>query len=124
MIEFVKVDNLVRCAVKLQLKGLPDMPVDFTKKLFEPTTVDIEFKYQQTSSGDGWTEHTWIVAQVVVTGPRVLKPADDGSRRTSKLDGCARFYGSKALAALPEFLADLIREVQPHGSVDLVGDVL
>src|SRR6476620_5338664 len=98
--------------VTVNLTGTPEQKTTYTSRTISPDTVVIRYRYEQHVTQDGWTEHSWLASDVQVTGPRVLKPAADGSQRLGVDRHEARWYtvgsGRDVAADMPEWLAETI----------------
>jgi hypothetical protein len=112
--------------VTVSLTGAPEQKTTYTSRTIAPDTAVIRYLYEQQVTPDGWTEHSWLATDVQATGPRVLKPAADGSQRLGVDRHEARWYtvrSGRDVAAdnpdMPEWLAGVIEQMRPSGGLDL-----
>lgn len=117
MIDVKSASSSTTSSVTLTLTGAPPLKVLYTNRQLDPGQVFFKYEYTPTTTGDGWTEHTWDLVSVRATGARILKPAADGSQR---LGAEVLAYKPMSLKNAPEWLLSLANEVRPSGSVDTV----
>lgn len=97
----------------------------WNKREFQPQFAQVEYRYEVagTDSHDGF----WHAVKVTAAGPRVLKPAPDGSRRLGA-ETCrtewshsidVQQFGSGRDNTVPEWLDDLVTDMRPSGHVQV-----
>lgn len=115
MIDIESVRTSVPVTVRVKLNGAPPLKASYSDRLFLPDYVKLRYAVSRVEG-----EAVWSCEDRDVSGPRILKPADDGSMRLGK-DRCTRtFYSTYELVP---WLAQLIDELRPSGLPDLPGDL-
>ena len=118
MIDVTSVTSRAEATVTIGVTGTPALVVTYQTRSFQPDQIIVRFQYQPQTDTDGWTHHTWKRTSVAVTGPRILKPAADGSQRL----GADRLsYHPVYSDEAPEWLLKLVDELRPSGDVSLAG---
>lgn len=118
MIDVTRVTSRAEATVTVGVTGTPVLVATYQTRTFLPEQITVKFLYKPQTDGDGWTHHTWKVTGVTVTGPRILKPAADGSQRLG-VDYLR--YQPISLDDVPEWLRKIMDELTPSGDIALAG---
>lgn len=117
MIDVTDVSGQVTATVNITVKGAEPLKVPYQDRHLWPDRIAVKYTYH-SELVDGWTEHHWIATDVTVVGPRILKPAPDG---TMRLGVEILRYHPMNLTDSPEWLRKLMVELRPSGEVTMAG---
>jgi hypothetical protein len=118
MIDVTDVSGDAFVTVTIAVTGAPPLKATWQERSFLPAQVHVRYLYKPQVDGDGWTVHVWVPRNVSATGPRILKPAPDGSQRL----GVEHLtYKPISQHDHPEWLRQLVHELRPSGDVTLAG---
>lgn len=117
MIDVTDVSGKASVTVTVTVTGAPAVQASYRTRSLDPRHISIKYTYH-SEKVDGWTEHHWIATDVVVNGPRILKPAPDGTQR---LGAETLRYAPMAVSEAPEWLRKLMVELRPSGEVTMAG---
>ena len=118
MIDVTSVTSHAEALVTITVSGAPPLKATCNTRYFQPELITVKYVYKPQREDDGWVHHIWAPTDVMVTGPRILKPAADGSQRLG-VDWLRYFpcYGDEK----PEWLTKIINELTPSGDIALAG---
>lgn len=118
MIDVTSVGSRAEASVTITVTGAPALVATYQTRTFLPEQITVKYVYKPQTDADGWTHHTWTATSVTVVGPRILKPAADGSQRLGVEH--LRYhpnYGDQ----VPEWLRKIMDELTPSGDIALAG---
>lgn len=118
MIDVTDASGTAEATVTIWVTGTPLLTETYGKRDFVPTRLTMKYSYQPVTDEAGWTHHTWKPVIVTAMGPRILKPAADGSQR---LGAGTLTYNPIYVDDAPEWLLKLAAELAPSGEVTLAG---
>lgn len=118
MIDVTSVSSHAEATVTIGVTGTPVLVATYQTRSFQPDQITVKFRYKPQTDADGWTHHTWTRTSVTVVGPRILKPAKDGTQR---LGADHLRYHPMYADQLPEWLTKLVDELRPSGDIALAG---
>jgi hypothetical protein len=116
MIKVMSASGSAEAVVSIGVTGTPPLKATFQERQLQPERITVRYRYQAQVDTDGWTHHVWTRVNVVVDGPRILKPAADGSQRL----GVEVLRYNPVFEDLPEWLVKLADEFRPSGDIALV----
>lgn len=119
MSDVTTVSSQVTATVNIGVTGTEALVATYQTRSFQPGRITVTYVYKPQRGDDGWTRHTWVPAKVSAVGPRILKPAADGSQRLGVEE---LRYNPVNLNDAPEWLRKIISELTPSGDVTLVGN--
>lgn len=101
--------------VSIGVTDTPPLKATYQERYFQPRRIHVRFEYRPEAA-DGWTVHRWYPVDISAHGPRILKPAKDGSQRLGAED---LRYKTISQREHPEWLRQLVSELAPSGEVVL-----
>lgn len=119
MIDVTSVSSRAEATVTIGVTGAPPMKATYQTRGFLPEQITVKYVYKPQRDDDGWTHHTWTHTDVTAIGPRILKPAADGSQR---LGAEHLRYRPAYTDQLPEWLVKIVNELRPSGDIALAGE--
>lgn len=119
MLDVTHVTSRAEATVTIGVAGAPPLKASYQERHFLPEQVMVTYLYKPQQGDDGWTAHRWVPVNVSVVGPRILKPAPDGTQRLG-VEGLRYHlsYGEQP----PEWLAKIVNELAPSGDIALAGE--
>ncbi|AKA61729.1 hypothetical protein SEA_YDN12_62 [Streptomyces phage YDN12] len=117
MLDVTEVSGHAFATVSVAVTGAPPLKATYQDRHFQPARIHVRYAYKPEAA-EGWTVHRWHAVEVTAVGPRILKPAPDGSQRLGVED--LRYTPSKE-DPLPEWLRQLAAELAPSGEVTMAG---
>jgi hypothetical protein len=117
MLDVTEVTGHAFATVSVAVTDAPPLKATYQDRRFQPARIHIRYAYKPEAA-DGWTVHRWHAVDVTVVGPRILKPAPDGTQRLGVED---LRYSPTSSDHCPEWLRHLMAELSPSGEVTMAG---
>lgn len=117
MLDVTEVSGHAFASVSIGVTGAPPLKATYQERFFLPARIHVRYVYKPEAA-DGWTVHRWYPTDVSAVGPRILKPAPDGTQRLGVED---LTYKPISQHDHPEWLRQLVAELSPSGEVTMAG---
>ena len=117
MLDVTEVTGHAFATVSIAVTGAPPLKATYQERFFQPARIHVRYEYKPEAA-DGWTVHRWHPVDVTAVGPRILKPAPDGTQRLGVEE---LKFNPTWNREHPEWLRQLAAELAPSGEVTLAG---
>lgn len=118
MIDVTTVSSFAEATVSIGVADAPPLTATYQTRQFLPNQIMITYRYRPLKGEDGWVTHDWIAVRATAVGPRILKPAEDGTMRLG-IENLR--YAPISTHDYPEWLVKLMHELKPSGDIALAG---